>query len=79
MSNKAYDTLKLICTVIYPAVAACVITILKALNVPHVAVISVILAAIETCLGAILGASSVSYYRKKAIDNEDCAEEDDGK
>lgn len=85
MSNRMYDILKWVALVVFPACSTCAIAILTALGYPHVEIVSAILVAIETCLGTILGASSISYYKKLSeidfaemtIDNLD--EIDDGK
>lgn len=64
MSNKVYDILKYIAFVFYPAVVALVGTILTALNYANTEVVLIIMAGVETFLGAILGYSNVQYKKK---------------
>ena len=71
MSNKVYDVLKWIALVFFPAASVCAISILTALGCPNVETVAIILGAIETFLGSILGVSSVNYYKKlKELDDE---------
>ena len=64
MSNKVYDILKYIAFVFYPAVTALVGTILTALNYANTEVVLIIMSAVETFLGAILGYSNAQYKKK---------------
>lgn len=64
MSNKVYDILKYISLVFYPAVVVLVGTILTALGNENTEVILIIMTAIETFLGTILGISNVQYKKK---------------
>ena len=64
MSNKVYDILKYIALVFYPAVVVLVGTILTALGNENTEVILIIMTAIETFLGTILGISNVNYKKK---------------
>ena len=64
MSNKVYDILKYIAFVFYPAVVALIGTILTALNYVNTEVVLIIMAGVETFLGAILGYSNVQYKKK---------------
>lgn len=64
MSNKVYDVLKYIALVFYPAVVVLVGTILTALGNENTEVILIIMTAIETFLGTILGISNVQYKKK---------------
>ena len=66
MSNKTYDILKWVSTVVLPALATLTLTIgqiwnLSAWTVP----IGATIAAIATFFGAILGVSSIAYNKKK--------------
>ena len=61
MSNKVYDVLKYIALVFYPAVVVLVGTILTALSNENTEVILIIMTAVETFLGTILGISNVQY------------------
>lgn len=64
MSNKIYDVLKYIAFVFYPAVVVLVGTILTALNYANTEVVLIIMSAVETFLGAILGYSNIQYNKK---------------
>lgn len=64
MSNKVYDILKYIAFVFYPAVVALTGTILTALNYANTEVVLIIMSAVETFLGAILGYSNIQYKKK---------------
>lgn len=66
MSNKTYDILKWIATVVLPALATLTLTIgqiwgVTAWTVP----IGATIAAVATFLGAILGISSIAYAKAK--------------
>lgn len=53
MTNKAYDTLKLIALVAAP-VSVFIVAVLSALNVPQTDVVTAILAALDTLLGSLV-------------------------
>lgn len=66
MSNKTYDCLKWVATVVLPALATLTLTIgqiwgLSTWTVP----IGATIAAVATFLGAILGISSIAYSKAK--------------
>lgn len=66
MSNKTYDILKWVATVVLPALATLTLTIgqiwgLSDWTVP----IGATIAAVATFLGAILGISSIAYNKSK--------------
>ena len=52
MSNKTYDTLRLIALIAVPA-TTCIVAILSAHGYVHTDVVAAILAAIDTFLGAL--------------------------
>lgn len=62
LTNKAYDTLKLIALVAAPVIVFAV-SVMSALNVPNMEVITSILAAFETLLGALVEIAR-RYYNK---------------
>lgn len=69
MSNKTYDILKWVATVVLPALATLTLTIgqiwgLSDWTVPIGATIS----AVATFMGAILGISSIAYNKAKGGD-----------
>lgn len=53
MTNKAYDTLKLIALVAAP-VSVFIVAVLSALKVPQTDVVTAILAALDTLLGSLV-------------------------
>ena len=63
LSEKTYDILKWIAQVFLPAFTTFLGVVLKCLNVPHTDVILTILVAFDTFLGALLGLSSMNYYK----------------
>lgn len=66
MSNKTYDTLKWIATVVLPALATLILTIGQIWNFSEWAVpIGATIAAVATFLGALLGISSIAYNKAK--------------
>ena len=66
MSNKTYDVLKWIATVVLPALATLVLTIGQIWNFSALAVpIGATIAAVATFLGALLGISSIAYSKQK--------------
>ena len=66
MSNKVYDTLKIIALVAVP-VTVLITSILTALDVPNLEVITAILAAIDTFLGSLVEIAR-RVYEKEADD-----------
>lgn len=63
MSNKVYDTLKIIALVAVP-VTVLITSILTALNVPNLEVITAILAAIDTFLGSLVEIARREYEKE---------------
>lgn len=53
MSNKAYDTLKLIALIAAP-VSVFIVAVLSALGVPQTDTVTAILAALDTLLGSLV-------------------------
>lgn len=66
MSNKTYDTIKWIATVVLPALATLILTIGQIWNFSEWAVpIGATIAAVATFLGALLGISSIAYSKAR--------------
>ena len=66
MSNKTYDVLKWIATVVLPALATLTLTIGQIWGLADWTVpIGATIAAVATFLGAILGISSIAYNKAK--------------
>lgn len=82
MSNKIYDILKYVAMIVMPAVIALVGSIFNIWRLPYGVEITETLAAINACLGAILGVSSAQYNKAvaEAVSNvpepEDANEDD---
>ena len=68
-SNKAYDILKYIAFIFYPAVITLVGTIMTALGCKNTELVIIIMTAVETFLGTILGVSNANY--KKDLKNKE--------
>ena len=66
MSNKTYDTLKIIALVVLPALATLYLTIANIWGLPYGEAIAATITAIDTFLGAILGISSSNYAKLQA-------------
>ena len=66
MSNKTYDNLKWIATVVLPALSTLTLTIGQIWGVSEWTVpIGATIAAVAAFLGAILGISSIAYSKAK--------------
>ena len=63
MSNKAYDTLKTIALVWTP-ISVFIVAVLSALAVPHLDVVTAILAALDTLLGSLVEVARRQYTKK---------------
>lgn len=63
MSNKTYDTLKLIALVATP-VSVFIVAVLSALGVPQTEVVTAILAALDTLLGSLVEIARRNYENK---------------
>ena len=64
MSNKTYDTLRLIALIAVPA-TTCIVAILSALGYAHTDVVAAILAAIDTFLGAVVEIVRREYNKRQ--------------
>lgn len=75
MSNKVYDVLKFVAQIVLPAVGALYFGLSKYWNLPYPEEIVGTITCVDTFLGALLGISSVNYYKKEQakIDSEDNA------
>lgn len=65
MKNEVYDILKWVCTVVLPALTALYGVIGNVLHIPYTQETLTIAAAVITCMGTILGISSVNYGKKE--------------
>ena len=65
MSNKTYDVLKFVAQIVLPAVGALYFGLSKYWNLPYPEEIVGTITCVDTFLGALLGISSVEYYKKE--------------
>lgn len=63
MSNKVYDVLKYIATLVLPALATLYAAIAGIWNLPYGEAVSATIMAVVTFLGVVLKISSDSYYK----------------
>lgn len=70
MSNKTYDILKWVAQILLPAVGTLYFALASIWNLPYGEEIVGTITAIDTCLGCLLGISSVNY-NKKVGDKDD--------
>jgi hypothetical protein len=70
-SNKTYDRAKYVAQIVLPAVAALYFALSRIWGFPHGEEVLGSIAAVEVCLGALLGASASAY--KQSDDRYDGA------
>lgn len=75
MSNKAYDTLKLIALILAPALAFAA-SLVNIWGIEHGEQIVATLTALDTLIGAIVVAASKMYHGDKQLEEE--TEEEEG-
>ena len=63
MSNRAYDTLRLIALVATP-VSVLIVSVLSAINIPQLDIVTAILAAVDTFLGALVEIARREYNKE---------------
>ncbi len=64
MSNKTYDTLKIVAQIVLPALITFYGVIGATLNIPYTEAVITIATAADTCLGTILAKLSSDYKKK---------------
>ena len=64
LSNKAYDILKYLVTIVLPAVATLYFALSSIWGFPYCEQIVGTIACIETFIGSLIGISSVQYRRQ---------------
>lgn len=67
MTNKTYDTLKMIVQIIMPAIITCIGVIGQAVKWPQTELALTILGAITACAGTILKGVHDSYMADKIV------------
>ena len=63
ISDKAYDTLKWLVIICIPALTSFYVVLDKCFSWGFAEIVATISSALCTCIGAIVGISSVSYYK----------------
>lgn len=68
LNCKAYDILKIISTVIIPAVVVFLNTVLSALSVEAetISVVTTIIGAVGILIGSMIGVSSKNYWKEES-------------
>lgn len=74
MSDKFYNILKYICIVALPALTTLYGVIGATCHIPYTQETLTILAALDTCIGSLIGISSARYYQIKSNDNYSVSE-----
>lgn len=67
---NTYDILKVVGQVILPALITCAVTVMKALNVPDLDTIHIIMTAVLTCYNSIIVVWNSNYYKQLAKQND---------
>ena len=65
MSDKVYNTLKWICTILFPALITLYSVIGATLEIPGTQAVLTIAAAVNACLGTCLGISNYNYKKNQ--------------
>ena len=63
ISDKAYNILKWLALTAIPALTTLYGVIGTTLNIPHTKEVLMIMPAISTCIGALIGVSTAKYYQ----------------
>ena len=69
MNDKIYNILKYICIVALPALTTLYGVIGATCHIPYTQQTLTILAAVDTCIGSLIGISSARYYQVKSSEN----------
>ena len=64
ISNKAYDVLKFLCTILLPALGTLYFALAQIWGLPYGEEIVGTIAAITTFIGVCIGISSYRYYKE---------------
>ena len=65
LSNKSYDLLKWIAQILLPAAATLYVAVAGIWGFPYAKEIAGTISAVDLFLGALLGISSMNYYKGK--------------
>lgn len=73
-TNKTYDILKIICTIVLPALGTLYAALAGIWGFPYAEAVVGTIAALTTFLGALLGISTHEYNKRENSDDEGGAE-----
>lgn len=65
LSNKSYDLLKWIAQILLPAAATLYVAVAGIWGFPYAKEIAGTISAVDLFIGALLGISSMNYYKEK--------------
>ena len=71
MSNKVYDVLKFIAQILLPALATLYFALAKIWGFPYAAEIVGTISAVDAFLGALLGISTMRYWKASKLQPPD--------
>ena len=71
MPSKIYDVLKFICQILLPAIGTLYFALSRIWNFPLAEEVVGTITAVDAFLGAILGISSMQYYKEQYAENLD--------
>lgn len=71
LSNKAYDILKWLCIMAFPALATFYAVVAKIWDLPYETQIPATITAVATFIGALLGVSHIQYKEEGIISPDD--------
>lgn len=66
LSNKAYDIIKFLCTILFPALGTLYFGLSQIWGFPYGEEIVGTISCIDVFLGALIGISSANYYAEDA-------------
>lgn len=70
LSDKVYNVLKWVCIILAPALITFLTTVFTLLGIPYVEIVTGLIAAVATFIGALIGVSTKQYNKKEATDAE---------
>ena len=65
LDNKSYDVLKWVAQILLPATAALYVAVAGIWGFPYAKEVAGTISALDLFLGALLGISSMNYYKEK--------------
>ena len=71
LSNRVYDVLKFLCTILLPACGTLYFALAKIWDLPLAEEIVGTLSAIAVFIGAIIGISSIQYHKEQELQPPD--------